>query len=145
VPCPELPNNHSPAHAIGGISHMPIPKLGSRLCCQLQQSWLPVNHSSEGDTQSCCIMIAVEIVGITWQKCIEGTAPTSWNIVDSRTQPLGPNHGLCCRSRCRVEIGITCCTVAHRNWRHFSVVMLTSARQKKWKCWLSFLFQRKCS
>jgi len=143
MPCPELlPNDHSPAHAIGGVNHMPIPKLGSRLCCRLQLSWLPVSRSSEGDTQSCCI-----VIGIALKNCIEGTAPTSRNIVDSRTQPLGPNHGLCCRCwcRCRVEIGITCCTVAHRNWRHFSVAMLTSAWQTKWKCWSSFLFKRKCS
>jgi len=59
MPWPELlPNDHSPAHAIEGINHMPSPKLGSRLCCRLSLSWLPVNRSSEGDTQSFCIVIA---------------------------------------------------------------------------------------
>jgi len=119
MPCPELlRNDHSPAHAIGGVNHMLSPKLGSRLCCRLPLSWLPVNRSSEGDTQSCCI-----VIGIALKNCIEGTTPTSWSAVDSRTQPLGPNHGLCCRCR---------------NWRRFSVAMWTSARQTKWKCWSSF-------
>ena len=189
MPCPELlPNDHSPAHAIGGVNNMPIPKLGRRLCCRLQLSWLPVNRSSEGDTQSCCIVIGIVVEhiykpAVLVMYYIEGTAPTSWSVVDSHTQPLGPNDGLCCQCRnwrrfsvamltsarqtkwkivisflntsahnllyggryvrtyakvclCRyhVEIGITCCTVAHRNWRRFSVAMLTSARQTKWKC-----------
>jgi len=125
-------------HALGSsqttILPLMLPKLGSRLCCRLQLSWHPVNRSSEGDIHSCCIVIAVFNVGIAWKKCIKGTAPSSWNVVDSRTQPLGPNGGLCCRCRCRVEIGITCCTVARPNWRHSSVAMLTSARQTKWKC-----------
>jgi hypothetical protein len=49
--------------------------------------------------------------------CIKGTAPTSWRVVDSCSQPLGPNHGLCCWCR---------------NWRLFFMVMLTSTRQTKW-------------
>jgi len=122
MPCPELiPNDHSPAHAIGGVNHMPIPKVGSWLCCQLELSWLPVNRSSKGDTQS------------------------SWSIIDFCTQPVGPNHGLCCQCWCGVEIGINCSMVACRNWRRCSMVMLTSTRQMKWKCSLLFLFKCKCS
>jgi len=118
-PCHALSSSEmTPAYAIGGVNHGPMPKLGSWLCCRLQLSWLPVNHSSEGDTQSCCIVIAAVIVGIAWKKCNEDTAPTSWSIIDSCTQLLGPCHGLCCRCR---------------NWRRFSVAMWTSARQMKRK------------
>jgi hypothetical protein len=48
--------------------------------------------------------------------CIEVTAATSWCVVDSCSQPLGPNHGLCCLCR---------------NWRLFFMVMLTSTQQTK--------------
>jgi len=126
-PCYALSSSQmTPAHAVGGVNHMPIPMLSSRLCCRLPLSWLPVNRSSEGDTQSCCI-----VIGIALKNCIEGTAPTSWSIVDSRTQPLGPNHGLCCRCRCR-----------SRNWRRFSAAMFTSARQTKRKIVISLLNAR---
>jgi hypothetical protein len=89
----------TPTHAIGGVNHMPMPKLGSWLCCRLQLSWLRVNRSFEGDTQSWCILI-----GIALKNCIGGTAPTSRSIVDSRTQPLGPNHRVCCQCKCSVDI-----------------------------------------
>jgi len=119
-----------PCHALGSsqttILPLMLPKLGSRLCCRLQLSWLPVSRSSEGDTQSCCIVIVLENIyypAVLAVYCIEGSAPTSSSVVDSRTQPLGPNHGLCCRCR---------------NWRRFSMAMLTSARQTKWKCWFPF-------
>jgi len=59
--------------AVGGINGMPIPKRGGRLCCQLQLSWPPVNHSSNGNAQS------------------------SWSIIDSHTLLHGPNHALCCQ------------------------------------------------
>jgi len=60
MPCPEvLPNNHSPAHAIGGINHMPIHTLDSQLCWRLQLSELPVNQPWIGDTQSWWIAIGI--------------------------------------------------------------------------------------
>jgi len=88
-------------------------KLGSRFCCWLQLSWLPVNHSSECDIQSCCIEIMLENIykpTVLAVYGIEGTAPMSWIIVDSHSQPLCPNWGLCCGCR---------------NWRRFSKAMLT--------------------
>ena len=110
-------------HAIGGVNHGPMPKLGRLLCCRLQLSWLPVSSSSEGEIQSCCIVIGIVVEhiykpAVLAMFCMECTAPTSWSVGDSRTQPLGPNHGLCCRCQ---------------NWRHFPMVMLTSARQTKQK------------
>jgi len=86
---------HSPAGASFDSCTQP---LGSNhgLCCRLQLSWLPVNRSSEGDTQSCSI-----VIGITLNNSIEGTAPISWSVVDSRTQPLGSNHGFYWRCWCQ--------------------------------------------
>jgi len=130
MPCLELlPNDHSPAHAIGDVDHMPTPKLSSWLCCWLPLSWLPVNRSSEGEAKSCCIVICISLENIHKPAvlavyCIEGTAPTSWSVIDSRTQPIRPNHGLCCRCR---------------NWRLSSVAMLTSVRQTQWKIVISLL------
>jgi hypothetical protein len=57
-PCLALSSSQTTAHAIGGVNHGPMLKLSSRLCCRVQLCWLPVNRSSEGDTQSCCIVIA---------------------------------------------------------------------------------------
>jgi len=128
-PCHALSSSQmTPAHAVGGVNHMPIPKLGSRLCCRIELFRLPANRSSEGDTQSCCIAIGIVVEHIYKPAvlavyCIEGTAPTSWSVVNSRTQPLCPNHGLCCRCR---------------NWRCLSMAMCTSARQTKWKCCFPF-------
>jgi len=89
-PCQELRSSQTT------ILPLMLPKLGSQLCCRLQLSGPPVNHSSEGDTQS------------------------SWSVIDSCMQPLGRNHGLC--SRCRT-------------WWRFSMAMLTSAWETRWKCW----------
>jgi len=119
-PCHALSSSQmTPSYAVGGVNHMPIPKCGSSLCCQLQLSWHPGNHSSKGDTQFWCIMI-----GIVLKNCIEGTAPTSWSIVGFHTQPLSPNHRLCCRCR---------------NWRRFYLVTLTSAWQTKQKIVISLV------
>jgi len=118
-PCHALSSSQTTAHAIGGVNHGPIPKLGSRSCCRLRLSWLPVNCSSEGDTQSCCIVIVLENIykpAVLAMYCIESTGPTSRNIIESHTPPLGPNHGWCCRCW---------------NWRCFSVAMWTSAWQTK--------------
>jgi len=108
---------------------MPITTLGSPLCCQLPLCQLPVKFSSEGDTQSCCIMIGImfhnkhkpAVLGVY---CVKSTAPTCWTIVDFHIQPLRPKHGLCCGCR---------------NWRYFLVAMLTSARQTKLTIVLSLL------
>jgi len=92
-----------------------LPKLGSRFYYLLQLSWLPVNHSMDGVSQSYYI-----VIGIALKNCIEGTAPTSCRTVDSHMQPLVPNLGLCCMCQ---------------NWRCYSIPILTSARQTMWKCW----------
>jgi len=97
------------------------PKLSSWLHCGVQLSWLPVNHSSEVDIHSCST-----VIGITLNNFINVTTTTRWSVVDSCTQPLSPNHGLCCVSQ---------------NWRLFSMVMVISAPWRKWKCWSTFLFQ----
>jgi hypothetical protein len=49
---------------------------------------------------------------------IKGTAPTSWSVVDSCSQPRGPNNGLF--RQCQ-------------HWGSFSIAMLTSAQQAKRK------------
>jgi len=117
-----LPDNHSPAHAIGGINHMPIPRLGSRLCWRLQLSSLPVNRSSKGDTQACCTMIGIMVEhkykpAVLAVYCLEGTAPTSWSVIQSPTYPFSPNYGLCCQ--CRI-------------WRLFCMGIFTSTQQTNW-------------
>jgi len=104
------------------ILSLMLPQLGRRLCRRLQLSGLPVNRSSEGDTQSCCIMICTAL-----KNCIEGTAPTSWSGIDSHTPPLGLNHGFCCWCQ---------------NWRRVYRAMLPSARQTKRKIIDSLLIVR---
>ena len=88
------------------------------------------NCCCKGDAQCCCIAISIAVehiyqpaVLVVW--CIEDTAPTRWSFVDSRTQPLGANHGLRCQ---------------YRNWIHFSVAIMTSALPTKWHCQSSFSF-----
>jgi len=122
-PCHALSSSQTtPAHGVGVINPGPTPKLGGWLCCWLQLSWLPVSRSSEGDTQSCWI-----VIGIALNNRIEGTAPNSWSVVDSHTQRLGPNHWFCCQCW---------------NWRRDSMVMLTSARQMKLTIIISLLDAR---
>jgi hypothetical protein len=96
-----------------------LPMLSCRLWCWIWLSWLPVNRSSEGDTQACCI-----VIGIALKNSIEGTTPTSWSVVDSHMQRLSPNQGLCRPSR---------------NCRLVSMVILNFAWQTKRKIGISFL------
>jgi hypothetical protein len=76
--------------------------------------------------------------------CIEGTAPTSWSVCDSRTQPLGPDCGVCCQCQCCVEMIVAYCTAAPRIERFFSILMVTPVREMMWKCRSSFLCKGKC-
>jgi hypothetical protein len=95
------------------------------LCCLLQWFWFPVDHFSNGDTQSCCIIIGDVNVVMEWMKCMEDIAPTSWRVIYLLMQPYGPNDVSC---------------YLDRNWTHCCMAIQTSLRQIKWKFWSMFPF-----